>query len=135
MPPDEKKRRKSIAYILRRRKRGRKVGANSREMVKSWAEYSEVNFTPRGAYSMRWRWLFLPAWAISASIPWIFFAAYQATFSTHSETLENVPLDPVGWVLVAIVALLMIVVSGFAIAYAGLSVWRGLRSVLPHKNE
>lgn len=135
MPPDEEKRRKSIAYILRRRKRGRKVRANSKHVVKSWAEYSEVSFTPRGAYLTRWRWLFLPAWAISVSILWIFMAVYQATFSTHSETLEHVPLDPAGWALVVTAGLLLVAVAVFALAYVGLAAWRGLRSFLPHKNE
>lgn len=135
MSPDEKKRRQSIAYILRRRKRGRKVGANSKAVVKSWAEYSEVSFSPRGAYSTRWRWLFFPAWAVAAAIPWIFIAAYQATFATHAETLEHDPLDPTGWVLVVIVGLLIIAVSAFSIAYMSMSIWRVLRSVLPHKNE
>lgn len=135
MPSDEEKRRKSIAYILRRRKRGRKVGANSGEVVKSWAEYSEVNFTPRGAYSTRWRWLLFPAWAVAVAIPWIFMAVYQATFSTHSETLEHEALGPIGWMLVGIAGFLSVAVAAFSIAYIGSSMWRFIQSILPHKNE
>ena len=132
MPPDEEKRREAIAYILRRRKRGRKVGANSREVVKSWAEYSEVNFTPRGAYLKRWRWLFLPAWAIAAAIPWIFMAVYQATFVSHSETLAHDPLSPVGWGLVTIASLLILAISAFSLAYICLTVWRVIRPGLTY---
>ncbi|MEZ5998492.1 MAG: hypothetical protein R3B98_07345 [Hyphomonas sp.] len=38
----------ALRRVVRRRDRRRKPGANSGEKVYSWAEYSEVNFTPTG---------------------------------------------------------------------------------------
>lgn len=135
MSPDEEKRRKSIAYILRRRKRGRKVGANSGEIVKSWAEYSEVNFKPTGSYTERWRWVMFLAWLAAASAPWLFFTAPQSAFQRHSESLAHPELHPVGWALVVIALMLVFAISAFAAAYVGLSIWRFIRSLSPHKNE
>lgn len=135
MPPDEEKRRKSIAYILRRRKRGRKVGANSGEVVKSWAEYSEVSFKPSGSYSEKWRWIMIPAWLAAASAPLLFFAAPQSGFQRHSENLAHSGLHPVGWALVAMALILAFVIFVFAAAYIGLAIWRFIRSFGSYKNE
>ncbi|NQY13146.1 MAG: hypothetical protein HRT81_04700 [Henriciella sp.] len=129
MPPDEEKRRKSIAYILRRRKRGRKVGANSGEVVKSWAEASEVNFKPTGAKSNSWRWLVFPAWLSAVTLPWMFFVVARIPFNSHAEDLAHPELHPIGWVLVIVACLLIIAICGFALAYIGLTVWRLVRSL------
>jgi len=135
MPPDEEKRRKSIAYIMRRRKRGRKLSANSGEVVKSWAEYSEVNFKPTGAYMEHGRSLILLASCIAAASPLIILAAAQFFAVRHSEDLRHAELHPVGWVLVIAVALLSLTICLFAVAYIGVSIWRFAKHLRLYKNE
>ena len=135
MSVDEEKRRQSIAYILRRRKRGRRVGANSGEVVKSWAEASEVNFKPTASYSGNWRWLTIPAWLAAASAPWLFFLAARVSFNSHAEDLAHPELHPIGWVLISLAGLLIFAISVFALAYIGVTIWRFVRSLRPHKNE
>ena len=135
MPPDEEKRRKSIAYILRRRKRGRKVGANSGEVVKSWAEASQVKFTPTACYSGKWRWLMIPAWFAAVSVPWVFLYVAAIPAHRHAEDLAHPQLHPVGLVLIALVGMLVVAIALFASAYIGLTIWRFVRSLRLHKNE
>ena len=43
--------RAALQRLLRRRGRQGKAGANPKTSIKSWAEYSEVNFTPSGDHS------------------------------------------------------------------------------------
>lgn len=131
----ERKRRAGIAYILRRRKRGRKAGANTGEVVKSWAEYSEVNYTPKGAYSTKWRWLMIAAWLGSVSIPVVFFVVAGSAFSSHSEDLGHPRLHPIGWVLLAVACVLVLAVGLFAIVYIFVTLRRIVRASLPYKNE
>lgn len=126
MPPEEEKRRKSIAYILRRRKRGRKVGANSGDVVKSWAEYSEVNFTPSGGYSPWWRILLVVVVPLIVLSPAIIIGAGQG-----AQDLVNRGVPTTLWVLLIILSL----ISLFFMAYVGLTVWRFIKSMRPHKNE
>ena len=122
------KRRKSIAYILRRRKRGRKQGANSKTIVKSWAEYSEVNFTPTGSYSHKWRWLLPILTPILVFSSIIVIASYQ-----DLQDFAEAPVGFFGWFLLVALALLLLAVSVFFIVYAFLAVWRSIRS--HHKKE
>ena len=130
MPPDEEKRRKSIAYILRRRKRGRKVGANSGEVVKSWAEYSEVNFRPSAAQTVWWRWFLPMIVPLMVLAPFIIIGWSQGAQDLVD---RGVPIEV--WILVSILGLIGGLVALFASAYIGLTVWRFLRSLRPHKNE
>ena len=53
MSGDQQRHTKSegLKYVLRRRGRNRKTGANTGEKVYGWAEYSQVNFTPSGDHS------------------------------------------------------------------------------------
>ena len=130
MPPDEEKRRKSIAYILRRRKRGRKVGANSGEVVKSWAEYSEVNFKPTGGYSPWWRRLlviFVPLIVMSPAI--------IIGWSQGAQDLVDRGVPTTLWVLLTILSILLALIFVFFFAYAGLTIWRFIASLSSHKNE
>lgn len=126
----DKKRRKAIAYILRRRKRGRKVGANSGEVVKSWAEYSEVNFTPAGSYTPWWRCLLLIFVPIIILTPAIIIGGSQNAFK-----LSDTDVHPIAWALIALLGLLLLVLSAFTIAYIALTIWRFVRSLLPQRNE
>lgn len=130
MPPDEEKRRKSIAYILRRRKRGRKVRANSKDVVKSWAEYSEVNFKPTGGYSPWWRILLVFIVPLIVLSPAIIIGASQG-----AQDLVDRVVPATLWVLLTILAIVLSLTTLFFVAYAGLTVWRTLESVRPHKNE
>ena len=127
----EAKRRKSIAYILRRRKRGRKRGANSGEVVKSWAEYSEVNFRPSGSYMSWWqRLLWLPVVPLAILAPFAIAAG-----SRNAHRLAEADMPVMAWILFALLALVLVAIIGFALAYIGLSLWRSIRSHWFHKNE
>nr|WP_070960998.1 hypothetical protein [Hyphomonas sp. Mor2] len=132
MDPDkEVKRRKSIAYILRRRKRGRRMGANSGEVVKSWAEYSEVNFTPTGSYASGWRrlvWLLAVPFAIFA--PLIIIAT-----SGNAHRLAEAETPLFGWVILGLLLIVSLGVVAFSLLYLVTSIRRFLRAKLSHKKE
>ncbi|MCR9079163.1 MAG: hypothetical protein NXH78_08690 [Hyphomonadaceae bacterium] len=132
MDPDkEAKRRKSIAYILRRRKRGRRVGANSGGVVKSWAEYSEVNFTPTGSYASGWRrliWLLALPFAVFAPIIII-----ASTRDAHRITDWRTPWF--GWIIIGLLAAVSAGVAAIVLIYFLTSIWRFIHARLPHKNE
>lgn len=131
MPTEsEKKRRAAIAYLLRRRKRGRKTGANSGQPVKSWAEYGEVNYTPSGSQLPGWRWLLPVSFPFIVLIPALIIANGQA-----AQDLYWVGLHPVAWTMLGVLALILIVIAVFFLAYAALSIWRIIRANLPHKKE
>lgn len=127
----EAKRRKSIAYILRRRKRGRRIGANSGKVVKSWAEYSEVNFTPSGAHANGWRraiWLVVLPLAVLAP-----FVVIASSGNAHRLAEANTPLF--AWVIFALLGLVLAGVAVFASAFTLISAWRALRRLFGYKNE
>ena len=130
MLQDEEKRRKSIAYILRRRKRGRKIGANSGELVKSWAEYSEVNFRPSAAQTVWWRWLLPVIVPLMMLAPFLIISWSQGAQDVVD---RGVPIEV--WILISILGLIGGLVVIFASAYIGLTLWRSVRSFRAHKNE
>lgn len=130
-PDQEAKRLKSIRYILRRRKRGRRVGANSGKVVKSWAEYSEVNFTPTGSYSTGWRrwiWVFVVPLAIFAPIIII-----AATGNAHRAAEAEIP--GFAWIVIGLLIAATVGVVAFAAAFTLLSLWRALRRLSGYKKE
>lgn len=130
MPPDEEKRRKSIAYILRRRKRGRKVGANSGRVVEILTPRGrgKVSFQPSGSASGWWRFLnVLVGIAIFIS-PWVVFALPNWTpWSGHGGIIDRT--------LVAVLTSLLGLIVVFAIVYVCLTMFRILRFNIAHKNE
>jgi len=130
MSPDEENRRKSIAYILRRRKRGRKIGANSADVVKSWAEYGEVNFKPTGSHSGRWRWLLIPIVPLVVLAPVIIIGSAQG-----AEELEQLGVPPTLWALLSVLAIVLGGVCLFSSAYILMTIWRLIRRLWSHKNE
>ncbi len=130
MSPEEAKRRKSIAYILRRRKRGRKMSANSGRDVKSWAEYSEVNFKPSGGYSVLGRislLIVVPLMVMSSGL--------IIGFSRGAQDLVDRPVTLELWVLLAVLSFLLTLTLIAAGAYIALTLWRNIRSLRSHKNE
>ena len=127
---EEHKRRASIAYILRRRKRGRKSGANSGDTVKSWAEYSEVSYTPFGAYMTRWRWILLLVFPLPVLLPIVIIANGQNAINA-----ADAQLGALGWVLLIALVVIVSVIVMFAVAFAVTSLWRLLSPQPPHKNE
>lgn len=133
MDPDkEAKRRKSIAYILRRRKRGRRIGANSGGPVKSVQRKirGHVVFTPCGGASGWWRFSFILV-AVMISIFPIFIFALAGSPKLHHVD-DHSPLAPLFGVPIAV---LMALICGFALVYTLVSIWRFIRARMPHKNE
>lgn len=130
MSPDEENRRKSIAYILRRRKRGRKVGANSGEVVKSWGEYSEVNFKPTGSHSSWWRLALIVIVPLMVLAPAIIISSAQG-----AQELQHIGVPPILWVLLVTLAIVLGAVCLISGAYVCMTVWRLIQTALPHKKE
>ncbi|MEM9053929.1 MAG: hypothetical protein AAGB16_01275 [Pseudomonadota bacterium] len=125
------KRRKAIVYILRRRKRGRKTGANSGDNVKSWAEYSEVNFTPTGsAMSGWWRVLIIPLALLAMVSPIIIISGGQ-----HADELQASKPGLFLYGLIYLVLLLCAAASLFFAAHILSFFYRAIRGRLNHKNE
>lgn len=122
----DKARRASIAYILRRRKRGGKTRSNSGEPVKSWAEYGEVNFTPTGSTSPTWiRWLLLPLGLLFCALPLIIIGAARGY-----DDLDPANVSFVTYGLVAITGFLIIAILIFSLLFLALNIWRFIRSTL-----
>ena len=134
---NEQKRRASIAYILRRRKRGRKTGAKSGGVVKSVNRKirGHMTFTPMGIAMDRSRYLTLAATVATISLPLLCLIVLGFAASRNAETLAHDGLDPLGLVLVSAVAVLALGVAVFSVAYLVLFVRRWLSSLLTHKNE
>ncbi|MEL6665467.1 MAG: hypothetical protein AAFQ24_04970 [Pseudomonadota bacterium] len=134
---NEQKRRASIAYILRRRKRGRKTGANSGRTINSVNRKirGHMTFTPAGSAMDRSRYLTLAATVAAISLPLLCLIVLGVAASRNAETLAHDGLDPLGWVLISAVAVLALSVAIFSMAYLVLFVWRWLSSLLTHKNE
>lgn len=121
LTPEEEKRLASIRYILRRRGRANKQRSNSGAPVKSWAEYSEVNFTPDGDSSY-WKYA-------SAAIILVLLAALPFGFSAHDpEAWHQMPI----WLNVIVVVVGLILLAG-ALAFVFVvtaACWRGLSALL-----
>ena len=126
----ERKRQQSITYILRRRNRSRKIGANSNTPIKSWAEYSDVNFKPSGSNSPIARWLLLPLGFVLAISPLLMMIGADG-----AEDAGLTELPQLGWSMLMILAVLSLVIALFFLAYAGLSIWRIVQANQTHKNE
>jgi len=131
-PEAEAKRRKSIAYILRRRKRGRKSGANSGDVVKSVNRRirGHVVFKPSGGVSPWWQrllFLFIPILIISP--------AFMIGPAGSAFDLEEANIHPFAWVIIGTLGVLSIGVMCFAAAYFSLSIWRAILRLVPHKKE
>lgn len=133
MDPDkEAKRRKSIVYILRRRKRGRRVGANSGGSIKSVQRKmrGHVVFKPSGAALGWWRFSFIPVALLISVFPIFVFVL------TGMPELHNVDdHSPMAPLFAAPILILFLLICGFALAYTLVSIWRFVRGRWPHKNE
>ena len=133
MPADEdRKRRQSIAYIMRRRKRGRKTGANSGAPVNSVQRKirGHVTFTPSGGASGWWRGGYIVVGLLLSVFPIFVFAL------ASSPRLNLVAANsPWAWVFIVSVACLLVPIIAFALAYTGLASWRVARALWPYKNE
>ena len=130
-PNKEAKRRQSIAFILRRRKRGRRLGANSGGVVKSWAEYSAVSLKPTGSYMSSWqRLIWFPVVPLAIALPFIVMAG-----AGDAQELANAEIHPLAWALIGLLAVIVLCVVSFFAAYTVLSLWRAARRLFNYKNE
>lgn len=132
MAPDpEVKRQKSIAYILRRRKRGRKTGANSGEVIKSAQKRlrGHLVFEPSGSYMSKWRFLAFFGFLGSLALPIVFLSSLADTSWHTRETLARDANDVIGLVLIGLVAVLAVIIFGFAVIYTVQSCWRVIRQL------
>ena len=127
----ELKRRKSIAFILRRRKRGRKARANSGDNVKSWAEYSEVNFTPTGSAMPTWLRVLMPLGIILI----LFSSCFMVIVPEDSLDLrDNQPTIFLN-ILLIVLAVLCILAAFVFVVYAILLFYRLIKGKLTQRNE
>ena len=117
MPDPDKptRERAALQRLLRRRGRRGKAGANSKAAIKSWAEYSEVNFTPSGDHSRPTRYLVI---AIAVLLLIVFPASLALVQSALSpaRTLQ----ETLGSALGAIVSVCTILVYMVAISAVGI---------------
>ena len=128
----EKKRRAAIAYVLRRRKRGRKLGANSGQVVKSVNRRirGHMIFKPSASMNMWWRFGMVGLALLICLFPLFIFALPSAPhLQVHHES------SPAGLTLLIPAVVLLLLIAGFAAAYIALSIWRFIRSLIPHKKE
>ncbi|MEQ9314203.1 MAG: hypothetical protein RLN72_00030 [Henriciella sp.] len=116
LTPEEAKRRASIRYILRRRGRANKLRANSGSKIKSWAEYSEVNFKPDGDSSA---WAYLPTLVLLSLLVVIPFA-----FSNMRPPLEIEGAPILLMVLVYLIGAMLVVGLGVFLLASVRMFWR-----------
>tara|TARA_Y100001947_G_scaffold118110_1_gene102168 strand:+ start:1260 stop:1655 length:396 start_codon:yes stop_codon:yes gene_type:complete len=120
LSPEEAKRRASIRYILRRRGRANKARANSGAVVKSWAEFGEVNFKPDGD----------SGWGryLSAVVVIGLLVALPFAYSAHDP--EGYEFASVwGIVLASVVGIILLIgAAAFAVVVLS-SIWRGLSAL------
>lgn len=136
MDPDpEVKRQKSIAFILRRRTRARKLGANAGGVIKSTQKRmrGHLVFEPSGSYMGPWRFLVFLGFLGAIAIPFAFLSVLNIDPGHSHETLAHTGNDFVGWGLLGLCAILLIAICAFAIAYLALFFWRVLQT--PHPSQ
>lgn len=127
---EEEKRRKSIAYIMRRRKRGRKVGANSGEVVAVLTPRGrgQVVFRPSGSASGWWRFMNVLAGLAIVVCSYLVFALPDLPpLGWHGGLVDQT----IVWALLSLVA----IVGLFACAYISLTLFRIIQSNMVHRNE
>lgn len=132
-PDQEAKRLKSIRYILRRRKRSQRVGANSGGAVKSVQQKmrGHLVFTPSGSAGAWWqRLLWFPIVPLAIVFPLLVIAA-----AGDAQKLVVAEIHPLAWALIGLLALISLCVVAFAAAFTLLSLWRALRRLSGYKNE
>lgn len=130
MSPDEEKRRKSVAYILRRIKRGPRVGANSGEVVEVLTPRGrgKVAFQSSGSASGWWRFLCVLAGIAIFFYTWIVFALPNWTHWSGNGGIVDLTLLFLLYSLAGLIAT-------FAVAYICVTLFRILRSNLTYRNE
>lgn len=132
MSSAEQRRRRAIAYILRRRKRGAKTGANSGATLKSPNKRlrGHLVFKPSASASSWWQRLL---WIFAISL--IFVPAYLIGWRQGAFDIVDKGVHPITWILMAVISVLLAVICITAVLYIGLTLSRVIRSLVPHKNE
>lgn len=135
-PDQEAKRLKSIRYILRRRKRSQRVGANSGGAVKSVQQKmrGHLVFTPSGSAGAWWqRLVWLIAWPLALFI--VFFPAYMIALFLDAPRTHMAGFPPHAWVIFGLLGTVSAGVVAFTAAFTLLSLWRALRRLSGYKKE
>lgn len=135
-PEAEAKRRQSIAYILRRRKRGRRIGANSGATVKSVQQKirGHLVFTPTGGSVPWWQrlmWLI----AIPLAMLIVFVPTYLIGLHLDDPQPQFGGYPPHAWLIFGMLGVVSAGVIGFSAAYFAINLWRAIRRLYPHRNE
>lgn len=130
--PQKTKRRRAMASIFRRRKRGQKQRANSGQVVKSVNRRirGHILFKPSGSTNAWWRVDMVALALLICLFPLFIFALPGVPhLQVHRES------SPAGVALLMPVIFLLLAIASFAMANIALTVWRFIRSLRPHKNE
>ncbi len=96
----------SLKRLLRRRSRRNKPGANPRTSIKTWAEYSNVEYTPTGDSSR-------PNWLIGLGIGLFVFIGIPLSFALlKSDEVAGVGDMPtwLGWFFAAMFGLAVLII-------------------------
>jgi len=97
---------KSLRRLLRRRGRRNKLGANPKTSIKTWAEYSNVEYTPTGDSSR-------PNLIVGLAIGALLFVGFPLSFAfLKSDEISGVGDMPgwLGWFFICMVGLAVLII-------------------------
>ncbi|MEO0608581.1 MAG: hypothetical protein AAFY82_10150 [Pseudomonadota bacterium] len=88
-------------------------------------------FEPSGSYMSKWRFLAFFGFLGSLALPIAFLSPLADTSGHTRETLARDANDVIGWVLIGLIAVLAVIIFGFATVYTVQSFWRVIRRYPP----
>ena len=97
---------KQLKRLLRRRGRRNKLGANPKTSIKTWAEYSSVEYTPTGESSR-------PNLIVGLAIGALLFVGFPLSFAfLKSDEISGVGDMPswLGWFFICMVGLAVLII-------------------------
>lgn len=76
------------------------------------------------------RFLWLPIVPLAIILPFLIIAG-----GGDAQVLAEAEIHPITWILIGTLAVILLAITCFATAYFGLSLWRALRRLVPHRKE